>query len=160
MKNLITITLIVALLISILPDTGADLDKWNDGTTATVTLGTVNSSSLLVGSIAVSRGTLTHAAGNVIVDFSQTNRYWSCTITGNVSVVPTNAAVGKWANILFFNTQATNCTPTFPFVPAGSTTNWFGGAPSTLTAGTVGSLSLYCIDATTNSTKAAYAETQ
>lgn len=158
MKNLITITLIVALLISILPDTGADLDKWNDGTTATVTLGTVNSSSLLVGSIAVSRGTITHAAGNVIVDFSQTNRYWSCTITGNVTFVLTNAATGKWANLLLFNTQATNCTPTWN-LPAG-TTNWFGGAPSTLTAGTVGSLSYYCIDATTNSTKAAYAETQ
>lgn len=114
--------------------------------------------SLTVGAMAISRGTLTHAGGNVIVDFAATNRYWSCTITGNVTFVLTNAVAGKWANLLLFNPSA-NATPTFNF-PANSITNWFGGAPSTLTANTVGALSYYCISTDTNAVKAAYAETQ
>lgn len=114
--------------------------------------------SLTVGAMAISRGTLTHAGGNVIVDFAATNRYWSCTITGNVTFVLTNAVAGKWANLLLFNPSA-NATPTFNF-PASSITNWFGGAPSSLTANTVGALSYYCISTDTNAVKAAYAETQ
>lgn len=121
--------------------------------------GTASMADLLTGGMSVYRGTLTHAGGNVIVDFSPTNRYWSCTITGAVTFVLTNASAGKWANILLYNTQATNCTPTFNF-PVGSKTNWFGGAPSTLTAGTVGSLSYYPTSTDTNAVLAAYTETQ
>lgn len=114
--------------------------------------------SLTIGALAVSRGTLTHADGNVIIDFSLTNRIYSCTITGNVTFVQTNAAAGKWFNIDLYM-PATNCLATYN-MPTGSSTNFYGGIVTNYTANTVGSLSFYAKSSDTNATKIAYQETQ
>ncbi len=113
-------------------------------------------SDLLIGGMAVSRGTLTHGA-SVLIDFGLTNRYASCSPTGNVTFVFANVAAGKWYNVLL-TMPATNCTPTFPFT--GTLSNWFGGAPTQFTGGTIGSLTFFPRDTTTNAVLAAYTETQ
>lgn len=115
-------------------------------------------SDLLIGAMAVNRGTLTHAGGYVIVDFAQTNRYWSCSITGNVTFVPTNSVAGKWASIDLYM-PATNCMASFT-LPAGSITNYYGGIVTNLTANTVGWMAFYAKSSDTNATKVAYIETQ
>lgn len=118
------------------------------------------SSAALFGAMGVNRTVLTQdgSNGDVLVDLSSTNRFWLCYVNRNPVFVLTNSIAGNWANLFLVITNV-NCTPTFNF-PASTTTNWFGGAPSTLTAGTFGSLSYYPISSDTNATKACYVETQ
>lgn len=107
---------------------------------------------LLVGGMAVSRTTITHGA-NVTLDCGLTNRYASCTLTGNVTFVTSNLSAGKWYNVIL-TLPATNTTPTFP------AWKWLGGAPSTFTASQIGVLSIYPTSTTDATTLAAYTETQ
>lgn len=107
---------------------------------------------LLVGGMAVTRATLTHA-GTVTLDCGITNRYASITLTGNVTFATANLSAGRWYNVVITMT-ATNDTPTFP------AWKWLGGAPSTLTASQIGVLSLYPQSTTDATTLAAYTETQ
>lgn len=117
--------------------------------------------SLIIGSMSIGmRSVLTEVGGNVVCDLSLTNRYWSCSPTGNVQVLITNASAGNWGNLLL-RWPATNCMFTHGSLPAGSITNWISGAPSTnATAGTIGFLGIYPIDSTTNSTICGYSATQ
>lgn len=117
-------------------------------------------SSLLIGSMSIgTRTTVTEAAGIATFDLSQTNRYWSLSPTGDVAIVIAGASAGNWGNVMI-RWPATNCNFSFRYVPSGSVTNWLGGAPSTGTAGTLGWLSFYPIDSTTNSTLSSYVGTQ
>lgn len=134
--------------------------KAGDVMTGALTTPILNASEALMGALAVSRGTLAMTGTNVLIDFAQTNRIVSCTLTGTVvNIIATNASAGKKYAVRF-RMPSSNVTPTFQFVPAGSITNWLGGAPSTMTANTVGDMLLESQDATTNSVIAAYIQTQ
>lgn len=129
--------------------------------TGTAVAPSLQVSSLLVGSMSIgTRSVLTETGGNLVLDMSLTNRYWSCSATGNVQVLLTNCTAGNWGNVLI-RWPATNCQFTLLSVPAGSTTNWISGAPSTNAfANTIGFLGVYPIDSTTNSTILGYSATQ
>lgn len=81
------------------------------------------------------QGTLTHA-GTVTLDFDGTTTVNSMTLTGSVTLATSNLATNRTYRLLLKNTQATNCTPTFP--------NWYflGGAPTNITSASISMLSL------------------
>lgn len=99
------------------------------------------------------QGTLTHA-GSMALDFDATTTVNQISLTGAVTFTTSNLATNRNYRLLIKNVQATNCTPTFP------SWKFLGGAPSTITAGQWGMLSLEAWGTTDASVVAAYSESQ
>lgn len=68
---------------------------------------------LYSGSFKLYRGALTPLDAGTALDFGSTNRYWSCTLTGNVTFTTANLAAGKHGNLMLTGV-ATNAAITFP----------------------------------------------
>lgn len=83
---------------------------------------------LYTGSFKLYRGALTPIDAGVSLDFSSTNRYWSISLTGNVTFATANLVAGKHANLMITGV-ATNATYTWP-----ANWVWIGYKPSYLTA--------------------------
>lgn len=83
---------------------------------------------LSVGGTIAGQVTLTHA-GTVTLSFAPLLTESDLTLTGAVTFATSGLAAGKSYTVFGRNTQATNCTPTFP------SWRWMGGAPATITAG-------------------------
>jgi hypothetical protein len=102
--------------------------------------------------------TLGHA-GTVTLDFTAVNSEANFTgCTGAVTFASSGLAAGHTYVLYGLNTNAANITPTFPV--SWSTTNWLGGAPSTITAGKRFVLSLSSRGTTDGNVFVGYAETQ
>jgi len=165
MKQLLSILLIGCLLFQLVPS-NAQLTKWTatgasdiatllgytPASTTAPAFNYLQTTDLLMGGMAVSRATLTHA-GTVTLDCGITNRFATLALTGSVTFATANLAAGKWYNVVVTMTS-TNDTPTFP------AWKWLGGAPSTLTGGQIGWLSIFPQSTTDATTLASYTETQ
>lgn len=102
------------------------------------------------------QGVLTHA-GTVTVDFDAASTVKFLSLTGNVTFALSNLGTNRTARLRIANPQATNCTIT---LPANTSTNFLGGAPTTLTAGKVAMWSMEAWGANNADVVSAWAETQ
>lgn len=108
---------------------------------------------LSVGGTIAEQVTLTHA-GTVTLSFTPLLTESDLTLTGAVTFATSGLAAGKSYTVFGRNTQATNCTPTFP------SWRWMGGVPSTITARKEWVLSLSSRGTVDTNVFAAYAEAQ
>lgn len=102
------------------------------------------------------QGSLTHA-GTVTLDFDATTTVNSISLTGAVTFALSNLATNRTYRLRIANPQATNCTVT---LPSNTSTNFLGGAPTTITAGKVAMWSLESWGAANADVISAWAETQ
>ena len=90
--------------------------------------GTVDAAQLYTGSFKLYRSALTPVDAGTQLNFGSTNRYWSCTLTGNVTFATANLTAGAHANIMLTGVS-TNAKLTFP-----ATWIFIGYKPTYLTA--------------------------
>lgn len=102
------------------------------------------------------QGTLTHA-GTVTLDFDATTTDNSLVLTGSVTFAFSNVATNRTYQLFVVNPQATNITLTFPS-GVNTSTNWFGGKPGSMTAGTVAQWSLKARGSTDGDVKSAWSD--
>lgn len=108
---------------------------------------------LYLGASRIYRSALTPVDAGVSLDFASTNRYWSITLTGNVTFATANITAGKRGSLRVNNTQATNCTYTLPaWNPIGA------ALPTTIAAGKVGVFDLEANSTTDASIDSIYAQ--
>lgn len=88
----------------------------------------IESSSIYTGGFKLYRSALTPVDAGTSLNFGSTNRYWSCTLTGNVTFATANLTAGTHANIMLTGVS-TNATLTFP-----ATWIFIGYKPTYLTA--------------------------
>lgn len=96
---------------------------------------------------------LTHA-GTVTLTNTALQSWATLTLTGSVTFATSALVAGHGYTVYGRNTQATNCTPTFP------AWRFIGGAPATITAGKEWVLSLFSTGTVDTNVWAAYAEAQ
>lgn len=96
---------------------------------------------------------LTHA-GTVTLTFANPYAEAELSLTGSVTFATSNLASTNKYVLYGRNSQATNCTPTFP------SWRWMGGAPSTITALKEFTLSLSSRGTVDTNVWAAYSEAQ
>lgn len=80
---------------------------------------------------------LTHE-GTVTLDLSALRSEADLTLTGAVTLAASSLSPGHSYTLFLYNTLSTNCAFTFP----AGWTNWIGGAPVSVTANSVGVLSV------------------
>lgn len=103
-----------------------------------------------------SQGVLAHA-GTVTVDFDAATTVNFINLTGNVTFALLNLATNRTARLRIANPQATNCTIT---LPANTSTNFLGGAPTKITAGKVAMWSMEAWGANNADVISSWAEMQ
>lgn len=99
---------------------------------------------------------LTHA-GTVTLDFDASSTVRTISLTGAVTFALSNLATNRTYRLKISNPQATNCTVT---LPSNTSTNFLGGAPTTITAGKVAMWSLESWGTANADVISAWAETQ
>lgn len=102
------------------------------------------------------QGSLTHA-GTVTLDFDATTTVNQISLTGAVTFALSNLATNRTYRLRINNPQATNCTVT---LPSNTSTNFLGGAPTTITAGKVVMWSMEAWGSANADVISAWAETQ
>lgn len=116
--------------------------------------GRTETDELYYGAARIYRTALTPVDAGTSLDFALTNRSWTLSLTGAVSLTTANLLAGKCGNILITNAQATNCAFTFPA--------WIfiGYKPTYITAGKCARIDLESTSTTDAATYAYYGEQQ
>lgn len=105
MKTVVSF-LLVSLLLTIVPETSGDLPAWNDGTTGTINVGTVNAGTTLNAAQGVFTNSVTSTGPIVIKQGSSTGLI--ATNTADQIGIAINAFAGQTNDLMRWNTSGTN----------------------------------------------------